>query len=200
MRSTREIKLFEIIVSIFIQICHTSEKLTKQPVQKHSLNLIRDNVTRGLMCREILARERRVTVRTALLMRVIIGEVQVILSYMRPTIHKIYICIYICIHHLAKLDAREIRISRTTCRTMANPRHRNDLTTRVMNNRRKPRTAPSSATVVFRLGPPTFRDIVALPGDNRLPVHSRRRYLCGMHRARGYCWKQPCTSCTCAFQ
>jgi len=80
------------------------------------------------------------------------------------------------------------------------PRH--DLTTRVMNNRRKPRTAPSSAirTVVFRLGPPTFRDIVALPGDNRLPVHSTRRYLCGMHRARGYCWKQPCTSCTCAFQ
>lgn len=66
------------------------------------------------------------------------------------------------------------------------PRH--DLTTRVMNNRGKSREGSLFCmiqAVVFRLGPPTLRDIVALPGDNRLPgAFSAQRYLCGMHRSR----------------
>lgn len=99
--------------------------------------------------------------------------------------------------------AREIRISRTICRAAGESARRHDLTTEWITGRGARARGPSdSARRVSRRRPPEpprrspWRR--RLPGDNRLPVHSARRYLCGMHRAP-LLLETP-RSRTCAFQ
>lgn len=131
------------IICIVIQVCHASENLTKQPLhgakaqskfnssQYHARPCVQKNF--GPL-RELTSAKSHGTNNTLDARHYQCGGYRVIPG----------ICaqLYIRIHR-TKHSAHEIRISRTICRTTANPRHRDDLTTQVMNNRRKPR-APLS--------------------------------------------------------